>query len=94
MEFRKLYFRCFLSRNCYDKDLIVVGRPFHIFAPVFRIDRKPYEYFFELKTDHQVPIALYCENELKHYSRRNCGRELVLAYSLIHKRKLILSRTV
>ena len=35
---------------------------------------------FELETDHHVPIALYCENELKHYGRRNCGSNLVLAY--------------
>ena len=38
------------------------------------------ECFFELKTDHQVPIVLYCENELKQYGRRNCGSKLVLAY--------------
>ena len=38
------------------------------------------ECFFELKTDHHVPIALYCENDLKHYGRRNCGSKQVLAY--------------
>ena len=43
------------------------------------------EYFFGLKTDNHVSIALYFENKLTHLGWRNCGSKLVLAYLLIHK---------
>ena len=77
----KKSFWCFLSRSFDDKDLIVVGRSFHSIAPYIKlIVSHTGECLFGLKTDHQVLIALYCENELMNFCLRYFGSRRVLAH--------------